>query len=592
MTEDIENYILDSSDEIYNVETNNALEDYNETIINLMAIRCHHQCKYHTNTDHQVNHCTAIVNKIEEAVDNCNYTFSDECMDTFIEYINYQHDYWYTLFGCIKENHQLFVKVFSKLYINYIPTKEQIKTLLTCPEYDECLKVLVDKNKKFTKFDAQTLSDFARIRMKHSEDKTDEKMIIDTILQNCNLPDDCIDDDTISARNTYYSNVLANMLYKYGGTFTQDHMHIACEFLPYTINLINVLLIIGLELDKKSLEIACQYADEESLKYVVGLAKIPINDAKYNMCYSKEHCWVEYRLKVIQDKYNQINRVDSGGYRNASNDIIIKKIKVFTDNEYMKDNKNKCKYMTSLYNYCRIGHSNGAKQLIQNYKLVPDYKCFEYLYKKRYVDIAFITYLLLVIDKYEVTLVAKIAKETVEACKKDKVAQNKIDKVQIIDINSSNKSNNDTKIVDKFILKEYNDNFKSTKKYSFLMEKEIFSNESMNIDNILKNLDDGCFNVKFNDSIVKIKVPEDKRIIQQAPKKYITYFKKSDNICMSYLEIRKEFIDNIRTKKWFKKDNKQLVNLPKSLRNKLGLDKDGYIQFGDIDKIIDLFYDQ
>lgn len=579
MNEDIENYILDSSDEIDEAQ---ALENYNETIINLMAIRCHHQCKYHTNTDHQVNHCTAIVNKIEEAVDNCNYTFSDECMDKFIEYINYQHDYSYTLFGCIKENHQLFVKVFSKLYVNYVPTKEQIKILLTCPEYDECIINLVDKNKKFTKFDAQTLSNFARIRMKHSEDKTDNKIIIDTILQNCNLPDEYIHYDIISTRNTYYNNILANMLYKYGGTFTQDHMHIACEFLPYTINLVNVLLIIGLELDKKSLGAACQYTDAESLKYIVDLAKIPVTDAKYNVCYSKEHYWVEYRLKVIQDKYNQINKVDDNGYRNASNSTIIKKIKVFTDNEYMKDDKNKCKYMTSLYNYCRTGHSNGIRQLIQTYELVPDYKCFEYLYKRRFVDVELVKYLLSVIDKYEVTLATKIAKIAKETLKKDKIAQNKVDKVKIIDINGSNNSNKDTKIVDKFILKEYNDNFKSTKKYSSLMEKEIFSNESGNIDNILKNLD----------NIIKIKVPEDKRIIQQAPKKYITYFKKPNNVCMSYLEIRKEFIDVIRDKKWFRKNNKQLVNLPKSLRNKLGLDKDGYIQFEDIDKIIDLFYDQ
>ncbi len=398
MNEDLENYILDSSEteEIYA-----RLEIYNETVINLMAILCHHQCKYHSSVDHQVNHCTAIANKIEEAIDN-GYIFSDECMDKFVDYINYQHNYWYTMYGCIKENSQLLAKVFNKLFVNYIPTVNQIKILLTCPEYDECLVNLVEKNKKFTKFNIQTLEDFAITRMKHSENKVDERVIIDTILNNCDLTDTVYLNYIIEARNSYYNDIVANLLYKYNRTLDQDYMSVACEFLPYTKNVIDVLLFRGLKLDNNSLEIACQYADAESLKFIINLAKIPLNNEHYyKICCSKDHFWVEYRIKVIQDKYNKINnKVDDNGYRNASSNLIIIKIKSVINDNYYQYNKVDNGFLLTLHNMCRYSPLYDIKSFVEK-GVVPDFTCIELACKRRYIDSGLITYLISVMNKYQ-----------------------------------------------------------------------------------------------------------------------------------------------------------------------------------------------
>ncbi len=98
-----------------------------------------------------------------------------------------------------------------------------------------------------------------------------------------------------------------------------------------------------------------------------------------------------------------------------------------------------------------------------------------------------------------------------------------------------------------------------------------------------------CNIIKVDDTMIN-KLPKQKRRKCNVPKLYATYFKKKDNTKMSYLEIKKELLDNVRDNKWYNPDNKQLINLPEDLMKHLGIEKKGYIKFDDVEKVVNLFY--
>lgn len=70
------------------------------------------------------------------------------------------------------------------------------------------------------------------------------------------------------------------------------------------------------------------------------------------------------------------------------------------------------------------------------------------------------------------------------------------------------------------------------------------------------------------------------------PKKMIEIFKCDKNKKLSYSDVKKFLIDKMKTDNWVDEDDKNLINIPQNVRDKLNLEKDGLITFGDIDKLI------
>ena len=79
-------------------------------------------------------------------------------------------------------------------------------------------------------------------------------------------------------------------------------------------------------------------------------------------------------------------------------------------------------------------------------------------------------------------------------------------------------------------------------------------------------------------------------MLNKIPKKYLTYFQKCEYDKMSFFDIKQELVTIIKKKSWYQKNNFTLIDFPNDLRQLLGLEKDGYIRFSDIDKIVYLFY--
>jgi hypothetical protein len=60
---------------------------------------------------------------------------------------------------------------------------------------------------------------------------------------------------------------------------------------------------------------------------------------------------------------------------------------------------------------------------------------------------------------------------------------------------------------------------------------------------------------------------------------------------MSFIQLKKDFISYVIENKWIDDNNKELINLPPKLMKKLGIKNDKHIKFGDIDRVMNLFYD-
>lgn len=84
-------------------------------------------------------------------------------------------------------------------------------------------------------------------------------------------------------------------------------------------------------------------------------------------------------------------------------------------------------------------------------------------------------------------------------------------------------------------------------------------------------------------------IPKQRRRDVKIPTKYAELFKLDKDTEISYISVKKDLIERINKNNWYNKANKQLVSLPDSLNEKLGLEK-GYVKFEDIDKLVCLFY--
>lgn len=129
-------------------------------------------------------------------------------------------------------------------------------------------------------------------------------------------------------------------------------------------------------------------------------------------------------------------------------------------------------------------------------------------------------------------------------------------------------------------------------------EKKNPAHELIEIDQI-DDMEDGILEeIAQSNKIVNIdesrlnKIPKQKRIKGKIPKKYAEYFELSEKERtqkMSFIDLKKDLIDRIRLNKWYDQDDQQLIKLPHTLSHTLKI-KDGYIKFGEIEKLLGLFY--
>lgn len=92
------------------------------------------------------------------------------------------------------------------------------------------------------------------------------------------------------------------------------------------------------------------------------------------------------------------------------------------------------------------------------------------------------------------------------------------------------------------------------------------------------------------DNIKIATIQKQYRLKSIPPSKIIEIFKVPKTIKMSYADVKKYVLDKIKTENWIDTNDKNLLNIPNNIREKMGLNKTGSVSFNDIDKLICMFY--
>lgn len=86
-----------------------------------------------------------------------------------------------------------------------------------------------------------------------------------------------------------------------------------------------------------------------------------------------------------------------------------------------------------------------------------------------------------------------------------------------------------------------------------------------------------------------IRFPKRQRQKVNPPKHLVEYFKLDKNKKISFIDVRKYLLEHIRKNKWFG-EKKTHLNPPDDFRKLLGIENKGYIDFNDLDKLVQLCY--
>lgn len=607
------------------------LYSYDAEVKGLMGTDCdHHKSNnYYYSINHQPANaqCTKIIQKIEEGLIN-NYNFSPDCISDVMVYFNknmYNNSNGYYKQYCCVAKQAKIIPLMSNLLRTYVPTIGDIKILLQHDSVYPCFKVLVDKNPNFTGFDMASLTEFANVKLKDSFDKYTNNDIIDAFFDNCDISNDALPAAIFMLRDTYTNLKLAEKLKSYKLDLTKHNLSDACQILPYSKPVIEVLISnFDMELNSKCLEAACNHCDFNGIKYILDNTKLEITREHFKKL-------VTSKVYVSPDTYGPSEKsgytkdtmelLIAHGYSPDYEDVAfavkykqeipnIDRFKIILDTKLLES----CWDVDFYPNYkfgCISDEMIKLQKMLANkqpvsairsqlkaHTLVPDRKCMENASNHK-TNMATIKELI----KYGGIITYKCLQNMSQLLATSSTLDYMLEEYK------TQKDIKDKEITDK--MEAYEAKIKELEEklakpeglpevdIKVLPEKVIENTEDVKTPELIEMDDDfsddelaeikECSIIKVDDTMIN-KLPKQKRRKSKVPKLYATYFKKKDNTKMSYLEIKKELLDSVRENKWYNPDNKQLINLPEDLMKHLGIEKKGYIKFDDVEKVVNLFY--
>lgn len=626
--------------------------DINIELKNKISNKCRHVMHYWQNNGvyNCIDACDYINNQIAEGHKFSDDALSD--FFRFLQQTrgdNYY--YYYERERCIYKEGVRIANTLSLIFnthdLNsdtvFISLHTLLGSIVKLTNYDECFKVLFDAGYDFT----EVLDKLLEARFIHSKDKTEDANLANTvmsIIDRVPMSPEVVF-KIIKCRHTGICNKIAGIIDKYCGDLTSQHLVEACKIMPYSRQVVSSLLDRKIELTRGDLNLVSKYCDAESLDYFLSLTRMPVYQDHYHaVVHSKsyvgdesEHPGYYYYRRRIQ------SAVDKDGYENiAKQEIVGPKIEVLIKYGYKPTYDDvvygiKCKVeipgierfdikldrtllelcwdydfyptgykfdcidpmMIELQKACSTRAKVNINKIIKKGSLTPDRKCMEnacnFANNAQIVDVLVdkggpVTYkclkncagqlknnmmLMKIMDLYEKNQKAEIEKY----------------KAQIADLEEAIEQGGVKKVAkvkeDEKQAKEQKDVTASTKK-----EGQVELIELDDLDEALVDEIDKSSQIVAIDEAKLSKIPKQKRRKVNIPKKYATCFnltatdKKKK---MSYMDLKKELIDRIRSNKWYAEDDQQLIKLPEDLCNTLGLDK-GYIKFTEIDKLVGVFY--
>jgi len=453
--------------------------------------------------------------------------------------------------ACYTDNSEDLAPITIQLAEQYMPNEDCLALMIRSSVYDECFKNVVITDK--------IIKNFAKFRLKYEGD--DLRKIIDIIIDRMEIN---ITNIAILCRcnNAYLFSKLAIIIDEFDYVFKINLLYRAYQYYPESRDFVIALEGKGLQFDDYCLEIVCKYCPFDALADV--------------LC--------KYRITPTSKHFNSIFKLEKPTYHSINNDKVKKKINVLLEHGYQlsrSDVITTIKYGINLPCLDRLGimfdkemldicaqnsffpdlayvvepkiellkalcksyvHSSIIEDVVEKYNLVPDEDCMVYVCSKYNMPMV----------KFLISKGGWITPRCMEYILKG-VNQNLIDLMVSDNIRYTSMLENRIKELGGTIPNIYN--------------KPII-----------------CIDVSANE-VVQVK--KCKKGLM--PKKFTQINNNIRGNNKSFRFVKTNLVKRIRENYWLAKGNDQLIDLPRYIRDILGLG-DGYINFKDIDKLVCLFY--
>lgn len=389
------------------------INDYDKEIVNRLNTACSHTTYYSYNNKSYI--CQTCCEIMSTAFDK-GIILKNETIGKFLQSLTGdQKGYYYIDYRCIYRNSGCLSNTIYTLFLLHDVTATYLKEYIdlfvveciSVQEYDMCFKILGDKKYNFTNIFNTIIK-----RLQDFCDKWNDKDFCDTILNNIDKNTSVIN-ELCGTRSTYMNVRMAQFIDKYDGIIDIENLYTACKVLPYSKELINVLVNKGLQLDSKCLEIVCSSCDVESIDYLLVSGRIPIEKIHYQaLIKSKKYKPVDND----NNRYKRYNKDDDEdeytGYTEEKMEILIKHgynpdyddvafaikykkqipnisrfninldkslLELCWDYDFYPNYNFECidLNMIELQKLCRGKSKNNIVKFIKQHNIIPDRKCME-----------------------------------------------------------------------------------------------------------------------------------------------------------------------------------------------------------------------
>jgi hypothetical protein len=585
--------------------------------------------------------CTSIGFQIKQYIDqgkDMSTTF-----DPYLKLLVKSHNHHYHIENqCLYKDQQVKSDILSTIMKIHRPSPAELCELVKFPCYDNCFVSMVFENPKFNesgKLDFSILQSAVAKRFKDSHKTNDpddvENRLVDLLFEFTNIPNNTT---TFLAtygltcvRHYYFNNKLAQLLEKSDlcNDTDENTWLLLFKYLPYTMPIITMLMAKGWIISSKCIEHCCKYTSVADIFKILELSnRIPITKEHFNAVITAQSSKVASYYYRSADDFaesgsgytpQKLELLITHGYKITYDDIVtsikykivipdIDRFGIVADKALLDMCYNNNFYppykfegvdlnMITLQKLCLEGHIAPIRQFLNSHKtLVPDGICMRNICRnKRSVNI------LALLDKHNPIYTT----ECIKAC--STYSHNPVLDHVIVKYTEAY-----TKEIAQYkaTIKELEAALEAAgiskqpakpneiTKDSVPIEAnpvEVNSDSSFNEfnDDDINEMIDSCKTVEEETTILDIVentvgIPKQKGRTMKLPKLYSSYFKTTTK--MSFMDIKKDFINKIREKGWYNAKNKALIELPKDLKTVLSLPTTGLIKFEDLDKLITHFY--
>jgi hypothetical protein len=441
----------------------------------------------------------------------------------------------------------------------------------------------------------------------------------------------------LRCKYTSVCNKLSDYINKYDGEIKQEYLKQVCYNLPYSTQLLQSFLDHGAIMTPECMNIICSNAPASSIDMILTCTRMPIQKEQFDQIFIKN---TQYVFKTCRSPYSSLvpdisDKIDiliKHGYQLTYEDIVTAakyRIEIPKIEQYnIKLDKNFLELcwdydfypknykfdevepkLLELQELCASRKKVEISKLIKINNLVPDRRCMENACKFAN-NIPIVTLL----QENGGKITYKCIKNCAEELKNNSMLLKLLNDYEKLHNQELEIHYNQIKSLEEkmSILSQNMDEYKRIhidkkskicKKTSPKSTIDDENNENMELIKTeaktelieIDDIDDDLLGDIVNPlTIVEINegpsAPKQKRTKVKIPKRYAEYFKIDTKTKISFMDLKKDFVEKIRQNKWYNEDNQQLIKIPNDLNQKLKIEN-GYVKFSDIEKLCGRFYD-